>query len=143
MTEPKQTVAGTFVEPRGMIRSLSAAAAGREVLGLVGSVAASAAATSGLDGASPLESGQIAYLSLDAQHITMFRAKRGAFRPKATDEVLARASRREITSASLAKGRLGGVLEIGFSDGQSWTFDIAKVHRSGAEGITAALDPRA
>jgi hypothetical protein len=32
------------------------------------------------------------------------------------------------------------VLEIDFEDGQSWAFDVPKVHRAGAEAITAALN---
>ncbi len=122
-----------------MVRSIVASVAGKEVLGAVGSLAAGAAASRGTGDASPLAKGQIAYLAVFADEVTLFRAKRGAFRPKATTESMASAAREEVRSASVEKGRLASVLEIEFGDGETWAFDVPKVHMKGAEGIVGAL----
>jgi hypothetical protein len=135
-----KAIAATFVEPRGMIRSVVAAVAGREVLGAVGAVAASSIASAGTSDSSPLHKGQIAYLSVFPDEIVLCRAKRGAFRPKPTEERIASAPRTSVRSANVDKGRIAGVLEISFVDGSSWTFDVPKVHLAGANQITAALE---
>jgi hypothetical protein len=139
LSDPNDAVAGTFVEPRGMVRSIVAATAGREVLGMVGGMAAERAANSGTEDSSPIGKGQIAYLALSAHELTLFRAKRGAFKPKPTDEVIASSSRELVRSAAVERGRIAGVLEISFNDDQSWAFDVPKVHLRGAEAIAAAL----
>jgi hypothetical protein len=136
--EGAETV-GTFVEPRGMVRSIVAATVGREVLGAVGSASAQHAVESKNAGSSPIRAGQIAYLALSGEELTLFRAKRGAFRPKATDEVIAVAPRESVSAAGLERGRLAGVLEVTFADESTWAFDVPKVHLSGAEAIAAAL----
>jgi hypothetical protein len=123
-----------------MIRSVVAGVAGREILGAVGWAAASAA-SAGTARASPLRTGQIAYLSVSADELVLFHAKRGAFRPRPTDEVVASAPRSTVESATLEKGRLAGVLEISFAGGSNWAFDIPKVHLGGAQQITAVLAP--
>jgi hypothetical protein len=136
-----QAIAATFVEPRGMIRSVVAGVAGREVLGTVGSAVASAAASGGSAAASPLRAGSIAHLSVSADEIVLFAAKRGAFRPKATDEVVASAPRSTVERATLEKGRIAGVLEISFAGGSTWAFDIPKIYLGGAQQVTAVLAP--
>jgi hypothetical protein len=141
MTDQRDPIAGTFVEPRGMIRSVVAGVAGREVLGVVGNVAATAIAAKGTSDASPLEKGQIAYLAVFSDEIVLSRAKRGAFRPKQTDEAIAAAPRSSVTSATVEKGKIAGVLEVSFGDGTSWAFDVPKVHLGGAREIAAALQP--
>lgn len=96
-------------------------------------------AVGALEDSSPLAKGRIAYLAVSEGEITMFHAKRGAFRPKSTTEAIASALVEDVRSATVEKGRLAGVLEIGFSDGQSWAFDVPKVHLAGARAIVAAL----
>ncbi len=140
MPDHGDAIAATFVEPRGMIRSVVASVAGREVLGVAGSVAASALASAGTTDSSPLRKGQIAHLSVFPGEIVLCRAKRGAFRPKPTDDRIASAPRASVRSANLDKGRIAGVLEIFFVDGSSWTFDVPKVHLAGAHQIAAAFE---
>jgi hypothetical protein len=123
-----------------MVRSIVAGTVGREVLGAVGGISAQHAAESQHTGSSPIRAGQIAYLGLDTEELTLFRAKRGAFRPKATDEVIAVAPRSSVSATILERGRLAGVLQVTFTDGSTWAFDVPKVHLSGAEAIAAALD---
>ena len=131
--------AATFVEPRGMIRSIVAATAGREVLGALGSMTAERAAAPGTEGASPLGKGAIAYLSVSGGEVVLYKAKRGAFKPKPTEEVIASAPRETVRGASIEKGRIAGVLKVSFEDGSTWEFDVPKVHLKGAQAIEASL----
>jgi hypothetical protein len=139
MTSSEHTLAATFVEPRGMIRSIVAATAGREVLGALGAVTAERAASAGADGASPLKKGDIAHLSVSHDELKLCKAKRGAFKPKPTDEVIAAAPRAAVRTAKVDKGRIAGVLEVSFEDGSTWAFDVPKVHLKGAHEIASAL----
>jgi hypothetical protein len=135
----QDTLAATFVEPRGMIRSVVAATAGREMLGALGAITAEKAATSGTAGASPLKKGEIAHLSVSPDQVVLCKAKRGAFKPKPTDEVIACAPREAVRSATVEKGRIAGVLQVTFEDGSAWAFDVPKVHLKGAQEIAGEL----
>ncbi len=122
-----------------MIRTLVAETAGRQVLGALGALSASQAASSSTAGASPLKKGDIAYLSVSREQLLLCKAKRGAFKPKSTDEVIASAPRGAVRTATVDKGKIAGVLEVSFEDGSTWAFDVPKVHLKGAQEITAAL----
>ena len=61
MPDPIAAIAATFIEPRGMIRSIVSSAAGREIAGAAGAAAAAIAASSLTPDASPLGKGQIRY----------------------------------------------------------------------------------
>lgn len=139
ISERSEPVAATFVEPRGMIRSVITDVAGRQILGAVGAITASAMTSHGSSDASPLKKGEIAYLLVSSDQVVLRRAKRGAFRPKPADEVIAAAPRGVVRSATLARGKIAGVLTISFEDGSSWAFDVPKVHLSGAQQIAGAL----
>ena len=139
MPTSPDTLAATFVEPRGMIRSIVAATAGREVLGALGAISAEQAASSGTAGASPLKKGDIAHLSVSGDRVMLCKAKRGAFKPKPTEEVIASAPRASVRGAAIEKGRIAGVLKVSFEDGSSWEFDVPKVHLKGAQEIEAQL----
>lgn len=139
MTQGGGEIVGTFVEPRGMVHSIVAGTVGREMLGAVGAMSAQHAAESRHAGSSPIRAGQIAYLRLTSEELTLFRAKRGAFRPKATDDAIATAPCTSVSEAKLDRGRLAGVLQVTFADGTVWAFDVPKVHLSGAEAIAAAI----
>jgi hypothetical protein len=142
MPNSEQTLAATFVEPRGMVRSIVAATAGREVLGALGALTAERAASAGTEGTSPLKKGDIAHLSVSHDEIKLCKAKRGAFKPKPTDEVIASAPRTAVRGVKVDKGKLASVLEVTFDDGSSWAFDIPKVHLKGAELVAAELSSR-
>jgi hypothetical protein len=120
-----------------MIRSAAANVVGRELLGVAGAVAGDRLSSAG--GKSPLRKGEIAWLAVLADEVVLFKAKRGALRPKPTSEVIALAPRAAVHSARLEKGRLGAVLEVSLADGVVWEFDVPKVHRSGAEAVAAAI----
>jgi allophanate hydrolase subunit 2 len=139
MQSSEQVLAATFVEPRGMIRSIVAATAGREILGALGSMSAERAAAAGTEGASPLKKGDIAHLSVSNGQLVLCKAKRGAFKPKPTDEVIAAAPREAVRGAAVDKGRIAGVLKVSFEDGSTWEFDVPKVHLKGAQEIASTL----
>ena len=122
-----------------MVRSIVAATAGRELLGALGALSAERAAAAGTEGASPLKKGDIAHMSVSRDELRLCRAKRGAFKPKPTDEVIAAAPRATVRSAKVDKGRIAGVLEVSFEDGSTWAFDVPKVHLKGAHEIAAEL----
>jgi hypothetical protein len=139
MPNSEPTLAATFVEPRGMVRSIVAATAGREVLGALGAITGERAASAGTEGASPLKKGEIAHLSVSRDELRLCKAKRGAFKPKPTDQIIAAAPRAAVRTARVEKGRLAGVLEVSFEDGSAWAFDVPKVHLSGAQQIASEL----
>jgi len=122
-----------------MVKSIVASTVGRELAGAVGGASAQRSMESQHAGSSPLRAGQIAYLSLDDGELVLYRAKRGAFRPKQTDEQIATASWSSVSGASLERGRIAAVLEVSFEDGSTWSFDVPKVHISGAQAIADAL----
>jgi hypothetical protein len=139
MPNSEQPLAATFVEPRGMIRSIVAATAGREVLGALGAITAERTVSAGTERASPLKKGEIAHLSVSHDELRLCKAKRGAFKPKPTDELIAAAPRAAVRTAKLDKGRIAGVLEVTFEDGSTWAFDVPKVHLKGAHEIASKL----
>jgi hypothetical protein len=135
--DPTYAIAGGFVEPRGMIRSVVGSVVTQEFLG---GVAGAAVGGAGLvSGASPLRRGQIAYLGVFPQDLVLFKAKRGAFAPKQTTEVIAASPRTAVSIAKLERGRIAGVLQIGFADASTWAFDVPGVHVAGADRVLAAL----
>ncbi len=71
--------------------------------------------------------------------LVLFRGKRGAFKPKPTDEIVVSAPRSAVRSAVINKGRIGAVLEIAFSDGSSWQFDVVRVNLNSAQRVAGAL----
>jgi hypothetical protein len=127
-------LAGTFVEPKGTIRSVAAGA-----LNGVAGVELIASPEEANAGASPLSAGGIAYLGITPDAAVLFHAKRGLFSPRSTDQVIATAARSEVVGASLHGVRLGSLLMIAFRDGSTWQFDIPKVHKKGAQGIVEIL----
>ncbi len=136
---PGQVLATSFVEPRGTIKSIIVGTIGREIGGGLTATTASRGIEENSAGASPLTKGQLGYLVALDDQIVLYRAKRGAFKPKATDEVFATAPRESTTGAELERKKLSGVLTVRFADGSEWSFDVPKVHLSTAEGIVRAL----
>jgi hypothetical protein len=136
MSQAHAAIAGTFVQPRGSLRSQMTDITGSKVLGVV---AASAAAEGGVDGASPLQEGQLAYLAVMPDSVVLFAAKKGAFKPKPTDSVIATAPRSATRTARSQKRKLAGILEITFADGSTWSFDVPRVHLKNADRVAAVL----
>ncbi|MBX5443282.1 MAG: hypothetical protein IRZ32_17370 [Solirubrobacteraceae bacterium] len=132
-------VAGTFVNPAGMARKMTAKVAGGVVGGVAGAAATGVAVGGSYDGVPDVPSfGRVAYVAASADEIAIVRTRTGAFRMKITDEVLARAPRSAIAGVELDKGVLSH-LRIAFADGAVWAFDVPRANRRTAEALVRAL----
>src|SRR5687767_9659414 len=106
-------LAGVFVTARG-----DAMATGLTVgIGGIAGAAAGVAADRRSEDVATLPRGKLAYLTVTADQVVILRAKRGAFKPKATDEVMVELPRSELAAAHYRKGKVVGVLELALSDG--------------------------
>lgn len=127
---------GTFVARRGAIGAGAAMGAG----GLVG---AALAARQDKKGGVPAVDlgGQMGYLTATSAGIALFKTKKSlvGLKPKITDEVIAEVPRSNLAAASLTKGKIVSVFQLGFTDGSSWEFDVARQHRGDAEKVAQAL----
>jgi hypothetical protein len=136
---PGEALASSFVEPRGTIRSIVAGTIGREIAGALGGLGASSGVDPTGDSPPPLAKGQLGYLAAFDDQIVLYRAKRGAFKPKPSEEIYATAPRASVTGADVERKKLAGVLTVRFTDGNDWTFDVPKIYLSTAEAIVKAL----
>jgi hypothetical protein len=137
-----EALATSFVEPRGTIKSIVAGTIGREIAGGLGGLAAARGADQSGDSPSPLTKGQLGYLVAFDDQIVLHRAKRGAYKPKPTEEIYATAPRGSVTGADLERKKLSGILTVQFTDGTEWTFDVPKIYLSTADAIVEALHAR-
>src|SRR5471030_1869840 len=84
-------IAGTLVNPRGYMKKTVARATGREVAGLVGSVAAGLATRDGQAGVSELpDFGRVGYVAVSATEVAVVKTKLG-WKMTTTEVALARA----------------------------------------------------
>lgn len=125
-------LAGTFVNPKGFARQVTARVAG----GVAGGVAA--AATAPAQGEVP-NFGRVAYVAVTADEVAIVKTKSGLFKMKVSDQVLARRMRAEISAAELKRGKLISGLTIQFSDGSGWSFDVPKANQRTATQIVEVL----
>jgi hypothetical protein len=133
-------IAGTLVNPKGLTKKMTAATAGGELGGAVGSLAASVIAGEDSGGAADLPNfGRVGYVAASDGEIALVKTKTGAFKMKVSDEVLARASRSEIRSVELDQGKLLSHLTIAFNNGVRWQFDIPKQAKKRAQELVRAL----
>ena len=128
-------LAGSFVGPKGLTRSMTARAAG-------GAVGAAISGGAGAEGTPQF--GRVGYLAVTEGELALVRTKSAmlGLKMKPTDEVLARVSRSEIATAELDKGALKSALKIEFSGGGVWEFEIPKANRKTAEQVVSALGGR-
>jgi hypothetical protein len=133
-------IAGSLVNPKGLTKKVSAATAGSQIGGAIGSMAAGAIAgrASGVTAEMP-SFGRVGYVAVSENEVALVKTKSGAFKMKITDEVLARAPRSEVASVELDQGRLLSHLTIEFTDGVVWQFDVPKQAKKTAQGVTRAL----
>jgi hypothetical protein len=130
-------VAGAFVSPKGLTKQLTTRAAGGEIAGIAGSVAAVAATSGPYQGAPQF--GTIGYVAVTEQEVAVIRGRMGLMKPKVGDDVVGRMPRGDVVSAELDGGALKAALRIGFADGGSWEFEVPKIHRKSAERVAQAL----
>ena len=133
-------IAGTLVNPRGYMKKTVARAAGREVAGLVGSVAAGLAARGGPADVSDLpDFGRVGYVAVSATEGAVVKTKLG-WKMTPTDVALARAPRSELASVELEEGRMVSHLRLHFASGRLWQFDVPKSDKKTARAVVAALE---
>jgi hypothetical protein len=118
-------LAGSFVNPRGLAKKLTAARAG---------------AADGDSGGAPAlpQFGRVGYLSVTRDAIALVEAKSG-FRTRITDVVLARVPRTAISSVDFDGGLLLSHLTISFGNDVVWQLDIPKVNKKTAEQVVREL----
>jgi hypothetical protein len=128
-------LAGSFVGPKGLTRTMTARAAG----GLVG---AALAGRGGAEGTPDF--GRVGYLAVSESELALVKTKSASLglKMKPTEEVLARFPRAEVASAELDKGALKSSLKIAFASGGEWEFEIPKANRKTAEQVVEALGGR-
>jgi hypothetical protein len=128
-------LAGSFVGPKGLTRSMTARAAG----GIVGAALAGSAGAEGTP-----NFGRVGYLAVTDGELALLKTKVGflGLKMKVSDEVLARVPRSEVASSELDKGALKSSLEIQFASGGAWEFEIPKANRKTAEQVVGALGGR-
>jgi hypothetical protein len=99
------TIAGTFVNPKGLAKKLSGAAAGGQIGGMAGSLVVGAV-TDRRSGVAPdvPSFGRVGYLAVTGTEVALLGTRTGAFKMKIGNEVLARVPRVEVTSAELDEG---------------------------------------
>jgi len=133
-------IAGSLVNPKGLTKKVTAATAGSQLGGAIGSMAAGAIAgrTSGAPAEMP-SFGRVGYVAVSEDDVALVKTKTGAFKMKITDEVLARVPRSEVASVELDQGKLLSHLTIEFTGGVVWRFDVPKAAKKTAQGVTRAL----
>lgn len=135
MAGSQEALEGVFVTARG-----DAWATGLTVgIGGVAGAAAGVAADKRTEGATTLRRGQLGYLSVTQDSVRIGKAKRGAFKPKVTGEVIAEVPRSELQASRYKRGKLVGVFELDFSDGSQWSFDVGKAFAGPAGRVAQAL----
>lgn len=134
-------IAGTFVNPKGFTKKMTATAAGGQVGGAIGSLAGNVIAGRSSGGGAPdLPSfGRVGYVAVSEDEVALVKTKTGAFKMKIGDEVLARAPRGEVASAELDEGKLLSHLTIAFTNGAAWQFDIPAQAKKSARSVVHAL----
>jgi hypothetical protein len=132
-------IAGTLVNPKGLTKKMTAATAGGELGGAVGSLAASVIAGQDSSATDLPNFGRVGYVAASESEIALVKTKTGAFKMKVSDEVLARAPRGEIKSIELDQGKLLSHLTIAFDNGVRWQFDIPKQSKKTAQELVRAL----
>lgn len=133
-------IAGTLVNPKGYMKKRVARTAGREVAGLVGSVAAGLATRDGQAGVSDLpDFGRVGYVAVSTTEVAVVKTKLG-WKMTPTDVALARVPRSELASAELEERRMASHLRLRFTNGQLWEFDVPKADKKTARAVVAALE---
>jgi hypothetical protein len=118
-------IAGTFVNPKGFARQVTATVAG----GVVGSAIASATGPGQGDVPS---FGRVAFVAATDNEVAIIKTKSGMIKMKLTEQVLARRARAEVSAIEIKRGGLLSNLMIRFRDGGVWTFDVPKANQKSA-----------
>lgn len=133
-------IAGTFVNPKGFTKKMTATVAGGQVAGAAGGAAANVLIGRSSGSASELPNfGRVGYVAVSATEVALVKTTTGAFKMKISDEVLARVPRAQVASAQLDEGKLLSHLTIAFTNGAIWQFDIPRQGKNTAKSVVRAL----
>jgi hypothetical protein len=134
-------LAGSFVSPKGLTKTMTGATAAGVVGGLAGRLVAGQVSSRRSPAAPSF--GQIGYIAVTAEEFAIVRGKTGLMKPSVGKDVVERVPRSEIAGAELGAGMLKAPLIIRFVDGGSWEFEIPKVYRKTAARVADVLNGRA
>jgi hypothetical protein len=133
-------LAGTFVNPRGMAKKTVMRVAASQAAGMVGGMAAHVATGDERVGVADSPGfGRDAYLAVSERDVALVKTKQGVMKLKITDQVIARASRSEVTCAQVGGGKLACPLTISFTSGATWEMDVPRAGKKAAKAVVAAL----
>jgi hypothetical protein len=132
-------IAGTLVNPKGYAKKTVARAAGREVAGLVGSVAAGLSVGDPRNGVPDLpDFGRVGYVAVSEADVVVLKTKTG-WKMTPTEEVVVRAPRSELASVDFDEGRMVSHLALQFTNGRLWHFDVPRSDKKTARAVVASL----
>jgi hypothetical protein len=133
-------VAGTLVSPRGLTKKRSIGAAGSQVGGLVGSLAASAVTSRKAKATPDMPSfGRSGYLAASDSELILTRTSQMGWKPHPKGDALVRVARGDLQAVELQRGKVISHLKLTFADGPVWEFEIPRAIRKNAEAFTNAL----
>ncbi|MFN2526394.1 MAG: hypothetical protein ABR505_09060 [Actinomycetota bacterium] len=137
MSQPGSGIASVFVARRGSIGAGAAMGAG----GLVGAAIAVKMDKKGANSPIAAGIGKGAFLTVMPDSLVLYNIKKNLmnFKPKRSDEVLGQVQRAQLTGSRLKKGKLVSILELDFSDGSAWEFDVPRQFRKDAEQVAQVL----
>jgi hypothetical protein len=133
-------VAGVLVNPRGFAKGATLKAAGGQVAGIVGDVAAGVVGAR-RESATPdmPKFGSVGYLAASEEDFVILKTSSMGLKPKPKGEALVRVPRSEIESLDLEEHKLVSKLHVRFHDGASWTFDVPRANRNNAREFVNRL----
>jgi hypothetical protein len=138
LSEPE--LVGTLVSPRGLTKKMTMRAAGGQIGGLAGTLAANLATGDASQGAPDVPVfGRIGYLAASENELALTETTSLGWKPRSKGEALARVPRAELESLELGGGKVVSHLTLHFSNGVVWDFEIARAHKKGAKEFVTRL----
>jgi hypothetical protein len=132
-------IAHLLVNPKGLAKRATGAAAGSVVGGMVGTFAAKRVLGDQNAGAPDVPSfGRVGYLAATVDEIALLKTRTG-WKMRMTDTVLARVPRTEITGVEWDGGMLVSHLVFTFANGVRWEFDVPRNGKKDAKAFVDAI----
>lgn len=133
-------IAGTVVSPKGLTKKMTMRTAGGQAAGMVGDLAAGAAAGKGAKATPEMPSfGRSGYLAASETDLALTKTSQLGWKPHPIGDALVRIPRSQVDSAALEQGKLLSQLKLSFADGVTWEFEIPRAHRKTAQQLVTAL----
>ena len=133
-------VAGTVLSPRGVTKKMTTRAAGGQVAGMMGDLAAGAMAGKAGKGAPDMPSfGRMGYLAASETELALTKTSQLGWKPHPTGVALVKVPRSAVESVAIQDGRLLSRLTLTFTNGVKWEFEIPRAHRKTAKVLVSAL----